>query len=423
MKRKVIVFTLSLLLAVIFLLTLTFEVALAAREIRFAMFGAAFEVDLYKKWISKFEEETGIKVKLETYPHDDHEDKMVTSFLGGATPDVVKLATEGLAGFAEMGMFIPLDDYINGSKGINKGDFWDFIWETPGIISKGKIRAIPIDAMCFSLFYNKDMFKEAGLDPEKPPKTWDEFRDYSIHLTKDTDGDGKIDQWGYGPPGWDLPFFTLVYQNGGEIWSKDPIKPRFNEAPGVEALQFLVDLIFKDKCARSPAAIAGEMSNINLFGMGKIAMAMSGPWQMAWMKTTYPDINYGVAELPAGKQKANCAFSSTFGISVHSTDPDAAWEWLRYIMAYEQQLDWGIARISIPSRKAAAEEAFKEWPAFLVFLDGLEYARADHPIPGFDAVRQIFSAEFNAALDPAIRKEPKQALDDAAKRIIEEVLE
>jgi multiple sugar transport system substrate-binding protein len=423
MKKKMIVFTLSLLLAVIFLSALTFEVALAAREIRFAMFGAAFEVELYKKWMSKFEEETGIKVKLETYPHDDHEDKMVMAFLGGATPDVVKLATEGLPGFAEMGMFIPLDDYIKGPRSINKGDFWDFIWEAPGIVWKDKIRAIPIDAMCFSLFYNKDLFKEAGLDPEKPPKTWEEFRSYAIQLTKDIDKDGKIDQWGFGPPGWDLPFFTLVYQNDGEIWSKDPIRPRFNEAPGVEALQFLVDLIFKDKCTRSPAISPGEMSNDHIFGMGKIAMVISGPWWMAWMKTTYPDINYGIAELPVGKQKANCAFSSTFGISVHSKDPDAAWEWLRYIMAYEQQLDWGLARISIPSRRAAAEEAFIECPDFLVFIEGLKYARADHPIPGFDAVRQIFGPEFTAALDPAIRKDPKQALDDAAKRIIEEVLE
>ena len=90
----------------------------------------------------------------------------------------------------------------------------------------GRMHAMPGDYMTMVLFYNTEMFKAAGLNPDKPPKTWDEFLQYAKKLTRDTDGDGKVDQWGFGTvgaksPGFSLRFGPFIWSFGGDYLTPD----------------------------------------------------------------------------------------------------------------------------------------------------------------------------------------------------------
>ncbi|TDM05242.1 ABC transporter substrate-binding protein [Macrococcus lamae] len=249
-------------------------------------------------------------VKLQIVPQNDYY-KTVDLALNGKkdAPEVMIMHGDQIRTYAEKKVIQPLDGFI-GNK-IKKDDYHKNAWN--GTEVEGKLYGVPLDIHPLMFYYNKDLFKKAGLDPEKAPTTGEEFVDYAKKLT---DGKG---QYGFVVPTlWPQQFIfpTLVYQNGGKLIENDKVD--YTNPAVVDALQFEKDLIFKDKVSPENVQQDGELT---MFLQGKNAMTFNGPWMMNQFDKS--GINYGVAPVPQfGDKEAVYANSHNFVIPTSVKDKD-----------------------------------------------------------------------------------------------------
>ena len=208
--------------------------------------------------VAKFnQEQSEVVVNLQYVPYEEYMQKAVTATAGGNPPDLVHIAYWDAGFLAEQGVLVNLDErFIANDKAFQADvpDFYPFLWETSKY--KGKVYAVPYHTNVKGWFYNKDLWDKAGLKPFDKPYTWDDLIIASQKLTRDVDGDGKIDQWAFE---WAVSlqeFATMVLQDGGRVFNEDNTKVVFNSPQGVAVLQFWMDMIYKYKAA--PGAPAGS---------------------------------------------------------------------------------------------------------------------------------------------------------------------
>lgn len=175
--------------------------------------------------------------------YDDTVTKIQTAMQGGTPPDVfVSLATQRFT-MASTGMAMPLDELIEADGDEGKAYIDDFL---PGFMEDsyvdGKIYSIPFQRSTMVLYYNKDAFKEVGLDPEAPPTTWEELAEYGQKLTNDGRYGVGI-ALNSGSAQWAFTGFCLQNSTDGQnLMSEDGKSVYFNTPENVEALQFWLDL-------------------------------------------------------------------------------------------------------------------------------------------------------------------------------------
>ncbi len=190
---------------------------------------------------------------------------------------------------------------------LNKEEFYDTPWNL-GILD-GQRYGIAESTGTVNLYYNRDMFKAAGLDPNKPLTNREEFVDAAVKLTRDLDGGGKV--WGFCPRTGPHPdFHTWVWQNGGHYLTPDRKKAAFNSPEVEEALQFGRDLIFKYKvCAADPGRGSNPQDE---FYAGRQAMHINGPWEVSKMLeyNTQKGTHFGVMKEPWFFTKSKSVYGS-----------------------------------------------------------------------------------------------------------------
>jgi len=351
--------------------------------------------------IAKFKEKyPNIDVQIETIV-GDYMQKLQTELASNTAPDIFYLDSMPAPQLMSSGVLEPLDDYIK-KYNVDVNDF------EPALLSafqwEGKTYGLPKDFNTLALFYNKDMFKAAGIN--EPPKTWEELRDVAKKLTKD------------GVKGLVLSadlarFDAFINQNGGSVYQDG--KVTLNLPENAQALDFYVSLITKDKVADTPQNM-GEGWNGDAFAAKKAAMAIEGGWMIPFLKEKAPDLNYGIAELPAGKQKSTMAFTVAYVMNKNSKHKDEAFKLIEFLTGKEGQqfvVDSGLA---LPSRKSM-QEGFKEkYPERAAFVDGVSYA-----VPwqfGLYGTKVVDAA--NKACEALIMKQissAQQALDNAQKEV------
>lgn len=351
--------------------------------------------------IAKFKEKyPNIDVQIETIV-GDYMQKLQTELASNTAPDIFYLDSMPAPQLMSSGVLEPLDDYIK-KYNVDVNDF------EPALLSafqwEGKTYGLPKDFNTLALFYNKDMFKEVGIN--EPPKTWEELKDVAKKLTKD------------GVKGLVLSadlarFDAFINQNGGSVYQDG--KVTLNLPENAQALDFYVGLITKDKVADTPQNM-GEGWNGDAFAAKKAAMAIEGGWMIPFLKEKAPDLNYGIAELPAGKQKSTMAFTVAYVMNKNSQHKDEAFKLIEFLTGKEGQqfvVDSGLA---LPSRKSM-QEGFKEkYPDRAAFVDGASYA-----VPwqfGLYGTKVVDAA--NKACEALIMKQissAQQALDNAQKEV------
>lgn len=280
-----------------------------------------------------------VKVQLESVPQG-YGDKLLAQFASGTAPDVFQVGDGDVAKFAAQGVFEPLDPYIAGDKGSEPLDTSIFY---PAIADIGKVEGTTYlfakDFSPLTIFYNKDLFDAAGVPYPAEGWTQADFLAAAQKLTV-TDASGNITQWGtmipdgWGDWVWDRGILPIIYQNGGDIISPDGKKASgyLDSDATVEALQWYTDLFTKYKVAPTKADVAA-LSGQDLFATGKAAMVWSGIWNISPYKKDHPDLNFGIAQLPQGKQPANSICWAGFALYSKSENKDAAWAFLRWIGA------------------------------------------------------------------------------------------
>src|SRR5690606_33635273 len=253
-----------------------------------------------------------------------------------------------LPGFAAQDAFLPLEQFAT-------PEFLDDFF--PGHLDafrhNGDLMALPRDISNMVLFYNQDLFDAAGIASPGDGWTWDDFMTAGLALTQDTDGDGAIDQFGFGYSTFYLFWQPWVWSNGGRFFSDDFSEFTLNQGEALAGLEYYVGL----RCDANVAPTgeqAAERSAASMFADGDAAMIADGRWRVApLLSNEAVDFAWDVAPFPAGTAGSVIDVDgSGWGISSTSDAPEEAWRFIESVSSPEAQVLWTEAGIIIPSRRS-----------------------------------------------------------------------
>ncbi len=310
----------------------------------------------------------GSKVKFELIP-GNYSEKIQLMLGTHSAPQLFYIKDMVAPSYLRYDVLQPLNEFIEKDSSFDLPDFYPQFVEA--FTRNGKIYGIPKDFGAFVLFYNEDMFKAAGFT--RPPKDWAELEEFSKKLTIDTDGDGKIDQYGMVvEPSIDklMPF---VFQNLGGFQDKDG-NLMVNTPEFEGALEFYYGL-YKKNIATIPSEVSMN-STEEVFGRKRAAMLVSGGWFLPQLKDQYADVNYKVAFLPKGKQMATIAFTVSYSSAKENPLKAETWKLLSYLTGKEGMKVWTGTGIAMPTRKSVAEElGYIKHPLYKYFMGSVEFAK------------------------------------------------
>jgi sn-glycerol 3-phosphate transport system substrate-binding protein len=280
----------------------------------------------------------------------------------------------------------------------------------------GKTWGIPFQRSTIVMYYNKDAFRDAGLDPDKPPATWDELVSAGKKLTKRSGN--QVDRWGVMIPSTGYPYWmfgALTMQNDQVLMNSAGNETYFNAPATVEALQFWVDLGNKHKVMPSGTIEWGTLRQNFLEGKTAIMWHSTGNLTTVKKKARF---DFGVAMLPAKKRRGTPTGGGNFYIFKKSSPEEqaAAIKLIRFLTQPEQTAEWSIKTGYLGTRPDAYETAklksyVKEFPPAAVARDQLEFATAELSTYQTGRVRKLLDDAIQAALTGA--KSPADSLGSA----------
>jgi len=388
--------------------------------------GASIEADkkVLTPELKKFEEQTGIKVKLEVIPWSDLLNRILAAATSGQGPDVLNIGNTWSASLQATGALLPWDaknfDRIGG-----KDRFVESALGSAGATGSDPA-AVPLYSMAYALYYNKKMFDDAGIDG--PPATWDE-------LVADGKKISKGGKWALGAEGSNLSenihhVFVLGKQHGADFFGADG-KPDFTSDGAVAAVKQYVDLMGKDKVVAPGNAEYAQNQSLQDFAKDRTAMVM---WQTASATLKahgMSDDEWGVAPVPvqSGTPGADTAVNSMVaGINMavfkNTDNVDGALKFVKFMTSDAEQQTLNKAYGSIPPVKAAQEDPAFNSPALKVIRETLATSAAPLPqVPNesqFEtavgtAVKELFAEA--AAGRPVSAASVKEKLDEAQQQM------
>lgn len=238
-------------------------------------------------------QQTVVEVKFQVMPWGGaYNSRIRTALLAGKPPEVFDIAPWAAPYFLPYVQTFAASDLA--ALGVRKEDFVPQAAE--GVRFGDRYVGVPMSVLPLALYYNRELFQQAGLNPDQPPRDLKEFIDYAKRLTRDTDGDGKPDQWGWmlgaslNPNTW--VWESMLVANGGSLLSDDRTKAAFNSPAGRAALQTLLDLARVHKAA--PAELGDPAK---AFVAGKVAMTIDGIWMIPGFKGKVPFASAAVPQL------------------------------------------------------------------------------------------------------------------------------
>lgn len=331
-------------------------------ELTFMFRGNPQELEAYKATVKRYEEANkDVKVTMVQTAPDQYDTKLKSAIAGRKIPDVFFYNPAQVKAYVNSGVLLDITEQVEGSTEVKIDDIWEagvnkyrFDGETLG---QGAIYGLPKDLGPFALGYNKTMFEEAGIPlPDKDkPYTWDEFIDVAKKLTKDNDGDGKMDQYGTGfNVNWALQSF--VWSNGADWVNEDATKVTIDDPKFIEALQFFVDQ--QNKYQITPSI--GDAQTLDTYQRwlkGQLAFFPVGPWDMAAFKEQLK-FEYDLLPWPAGSTGKSSTWVGSLGIGVGATTKHAkeAAELAMYLSAdQEGQQALVDAQVQLPNSVEVAD--------------------------------------------------------------------
>jgi multiple sugar transport system substrate-binding protein len=391
---------------------------------------AATDVKVLRVWVQwgdnpaqiqtlfdKYTAETGIKVEV-TAPLAD--DKILPALTGSEPPDVLVLSGGDLAkSFYKEGLVDELSSAIK-SGNIDMADM--YAAPLSQCLQGDKILCLPWGTDAYALFWNKDMFEAAGLDPEKPPSTMEELVEFADKLTV-VGTDGTIEQIGFIPNhSWShSDLYVRMY--GGFWYNDDGSKLTVNSQPMIDAFTWQQQFFTKygvDNVQAFSSGFGEYGSPDAPFYAGKVAMMVEGEWQTGpnFIPALKPELNYGVAAFPPPAdhpERAGTIVNQGTAVVIPSGAPnkEASAKLLAWMMSPAIVAEEFCFNANLPTSKKAAEDpCFNELGSkFQVFVDLMSSSNA------FAVLTTPISFELNDARDVAEEQvlltgaDPKELLD------------
>ncbi|MFZ4298910.1 ABC transporter substrate-binding protein [Streptomyces cinereoruber] len=343
--------------------------------------GASLEVDkkVLQPELDQFEKETGIKVKLEVIPWSDLLNRILTATTSGQGPDVLNIGNTWSASLQSTGALLPWDAKNFGAIG-GKDRFVDSALGSTGAPGQDPA-AVPLYSMAYALYYNKKMFKDAGI--AQPPTTWDEVAEAGKKLTKN--GNASIGVEGSNLSNNIHQVFVLAKQHGADFFTADG-KPDFTSDGAVAAVKQYVDLMAVQKIVAPGNAEYAQNQSLSDFAKNKTGMVLwQTPSQTFSAQGMGPD-EWGVAPAPVpsgkpgtGKQTNSMVAGINLAVFKNTKNLDGALKFVKYMTSDEEQIALNKAYGSVPPVKSAQQDAAFADPSLAVIRDTLATSAAALP--------------------------------------------
>lgn len=342
--------------------------------------------------------------------YDDTRVRALSALKSGQPAQLSVLFSIDAYDLIEQELIVPFEDVV---KTAEEKAWLDGFY--PALMANGRVDGktwgIPFQRSTIVMFYNKDMFREAGLDPNAPPKTWDEMVAAGKKLAKDGRYGLMVPSTGY--PYWMFQCFAI--QNGKELMSKDGASVAFDDPAVIEALAFWKSLASEHKI--SPAGLVEWGTLRQAFVQGQTAMMWHTTGNLTAVKKE-AKFDFGVAELPAHKRPGSPTGGGNFYLFRNASEAEraASLKLIRYMTAPERAAEWSIATGYVGVSPAAYEteklKAYgKDFPQALVARDQLKVAIAEFSTWETARVREALNNAIQATLTGT--KSPADALKGA----------
>lgn len=348
--------------------------------------------------------------------YDDTRVRALSAIQAGDSPDLSVMFSIDLYELLGRDVIVPVDDLVDTEA---EQDWLDSFY--PGLMENGQTGGdtygIPFQRSTIVMYWNKDAFAEAGLDPEQPPQNWTEMAEMGQQIRSASDGE----RWGAMIPSTGYPYWmfqALAFQNGHRLMSDDGTAVQFDDPAAVEALEYWVDLT--DQYAAMPDGTIEWGTLRQNFLEGETAMMWHSTGNLTAVKES-ADFDFGVAMLPASEQRGSPTGGGNFYIFKDTTDAEreAALDLMQFMTAPERAANWSIETgymgVSPDAYETEALESYvADFPPAAVARDQLEHATAELSTYEGGQIRQALNNAIQAALTG--EQTPADALADAQRQ-------
>ncbi|MCX7176864.1 MAG: ABC transporter substrate-binding protein [Proteobacteria bacterium] len=375
---------------------------------------------------SDFEKENpGIKVKpVYAGTYQESIVKALTAYKSGQPPQLAVLLSTDMFTLIDEDAIVPIDSLATSAEDKKwLGSYYKSFMSNSQ--TGGKTWGVPFQRSTIVMYWNKDLFKQAGLNPDQAPATWAEMTDYAKKLTK-ADASGNVSQWGVKIPSTGFPYWLfqgLTTPNGALLMNEAGTETYFDKPAVIEALQYWVDLSAKHKVMPGGAIEWGTTPKD--FLEKKVAMIWTTTGNLTNIRSN-ASFPFGVAMLPAAKHRGSPTGGGNFYVFKKTTpeQQQAALKFMKWVTNPKHAAQWSIATgyVAVSPEAWETPEMKKyvaEVPAAAVARDQLQYAVAEFSTHDNQRVTKALNDGLQAALTGA--KTPEQALKDAqreAQRIL-----
>jgi multiple sugar transport system substrate-binding protein len=313
-----------------------------------------------------------IEITYEAVSFAAFPDKYLTYYISGNAPDLIHLSVGWVYDWAQKGMLTNLQPLYD--RDLNPDHFFGEPMNAMRYpsMSNGDLYGIPFAFVLTSLFYNKTMFDNRGLQYPSFNWSWFDARETAKKLVRDIDGDGKTDAWGLYSAHTYTTLDPIIHAFGGRILDDD-FNVVLDEPKAVEGARFMVDLIHKDGVAPNPAVVG--TSGVNLFAQGNMGMIIENISQISLFRQSQFD--WDVAVMPTGPEKRVVRlWPDSFAISSQSKNVEAAWEYIKFVITQRKMDRYSGAR-KVPIYRPLAMSP--DWlerdllPNKMIFIESIAY--------------------------------------------------
>jgi multiple sugar transport system substrate-binding protein len=367
------------------------------------------------------EMQDSIFVEAVAIPWQESEKKILTAILSGDPPDIVDHFAPVVKWASRMGLY-PLDEFIAADQ-FDSTVIFPACWQE--MQWQGNVFAMPTATASYALFYNKEMFRQAGLDPEKPPRTWDEVRQYARQLVRRNEK-GHITRMGFlfhlgrtlkVSQQSEEPLLLMAWQKQAPFTDPQKEKVLFANEQMVELLNYVLE-------ANQDVPLRDQLAFVAGFGYGDQHAFTSGRLAMMILPGNFPDhiaayrpgLDYGVSIIPSFEGLPTASSTATWWMAIPrgAKHPRAAWEFIKFVIDKEVQLQTlqAMDETLFPANRLAAMDAsflYKDYNQ--IFLEQLNYAHSTTLVP---LAHDTFWREFTNAIERVVHG--KQQAWDALKQ-------
>lgn len=361
-----------------------------AVELTFSVWGDPEELQILQEIADAFHEENpNINVTVTVSDWDTYWDKLQTQLAGGTPPDVFAMDAPLYPDYQSRGVLMNLQPLIERDS-FDLGGYYEqslVCYQT----DEGYF-GLPRDIQPSVMYFNKDMFDEAGVPYPDETWTWDDVITYGQQLTQDTDGDGTVDQYALWADLWDMELLwgSMIWQFGGEILNEDYTQTLLAEGGAMDAWRLIEQMIFEYGIMPTPS-VAEQFGDP--FESGNAAMTPAGHWVVPLYSNV--DFNWDVAPLPQGNERVSMVNSVGFVIAKDTEHPEEAWSFLKFLVGEPGQSRITSLGLGVPTlMDIANSDAYLQQETapinHALFIEAMDYAQVKPCFRGYDEWATIF---------------------------------